>query len=127
VETKEKIIDENYKITLNNRESVSLLFKNNNVWERIGFINFELTHYIFQGKENDYCNFIYLQVSDEHQNKGLGRQMFAFLYDNLPPHIYAIIYCREKIINKVQVPKILNKYNPIIVGNYEIILNPNYK
>ena len=124
--TKEKFINFEYKLIYENNK-VDLYFLKNNFWQKIGCLIFEFTNYVFMGKSNDYCNLINMHVLEEHQNKKLGHSMFKCLLENLPENIYAVICNHEKILNKIQVPKIFQKHKPITVGKYELILNKNYK
>lgn len=123
----EKLIDENYKVQLEDQNKISLFFLKDNIWERAGCLIFEYTNYILLGRQNDYCNLINMHVFDEHQNKKLGHAMFEFLMEILPNNVYALLCHTDKILNKVQVPKIFGKHDPMTVGKYEVILNKNFK
>lgn len=123
---KEKQINSEYKLVFKNNK-IDLYFLENNNFEKIGCLIFEFTNYTLLGKSNFYCNFISINILEIHQNKKLGHAMFEFLIENLSSNIYAIICNHEKILNKVQIPKIFKKHNSFTVGNYELILNKNFK
>ena len=124
---KQKIIKENYKLTLEENNMIFLYFFHNNFWEKIGSLIFEFTNYILMGEKNDYCNLINMHIDEKHQNKNFGHAMFEYLLENLSENTYAVICNREKILNKIQVPKIFRKNNSFNVGNFELILNKNFK
>jgi len=113
---------EGYEITLEENKYINL-FHNH---EKIEYLLFEKTNYTLQRFSAYYYNLINFHICESYRNKGLGKFTFNYLIENLPSDVYALIWSKDKILNKVQIPKIFSKYDVISIGNYEIIKNKNY-
>lgn len=115
-------LQEGYEITLEKNKSLNLFHKH----EKIGYLLFEKTNYTLQRFSAYYYNLINFDICESHRNKGLGKFTFKYLIETLPSDIYALIWSKDKILNKIQIPKIFSNYDVISIGNYEIIKNKNY-
>jgi predicted GNAT family acetyltransferase len=90
-------------------------------WRKAGALNVNEKFKTFDGETGKYLNVSEIEIEKAFRGQGLGNKMYETLIDLADTDAKGIISYTPNRVNKVQVPKIYEKFGAVTKDDYQII------